>query len=442
MGCFLVLNAYAGENQETAAKKLALMFRMAPQQAQSIIDKVSKGQVWRFQKEVSDQQAVVAENYLKAIGFQVERSGQAQEETYEIAETVDLNDDSDMTVAPVAEVSSGEKPQPQRALQTSSSKALAAQSPSGKSLHFGFHGTGGGLFKIQVVNWILSMVTFGIYYFWAKTNERRFLWEQTSFTGDRFFYHGTGKELFKGMMIFNLLFIALAAGLAVVEKMLGPQMAGVVNGVLVLAILVAIPAILVGAYRYRLSRTAWRGIRFSFRGSRKEAIGLYVKGFLLTLFTLGLYWPYFAIAKRTFWMRNSHFGNQSVQYEGDGKDIFTQFMISILLVPLTFGIYWFWYQAFLARYNWSRTRFAGGTFNFGATGGQMLTLNLVNMLLLVVTLGLAYPWVVVRNLNFVTQHLTIDANMRLDKVVQDAKQSGALAEGAADGMDIDMDFGI
>ena len=61
MGCFLILNAYAGENQETAAKKLALMFRMAPQQAQSIIDKVSKGQVWRFQKEVSDQQAVVAE---------------------------------------------------------------------------------------------------------------------------------------------------------------------------------------------------------------------------------------------------------------------------------------------------------------------------------------------------------------------------------------------
>jgi len=79
MSCFLELNAFAGENHETAAKKLALMFRMAPQQAQSIIDKVAKGQVWRFQKEVSDQQAVVAENYLKAIGFQVQRSGQAQE---------------------------------------------------------------------------------------------------------------------------------------------------------------------------------------------------------------------------------------------------------------------------------------------------------------------------------------------------------------------------
>ncbi len=440
MGCFLVLNAYAGENQETAAKKLALMFRMAPQQAQSIIDKVSKGQVWRFQNEVSDRQAVVAENYLKAIGFQVERSGQAQEETYQIAETVDLSDDADLAVAPAAEASPGEKPQ--QTLQKSPSKALAAQSPSGKSLHFGFHGTGGGLLKIQLVNWILSMVTLGIYYFWGKTKERRYLWEQMSFTGDRFFYHGTGKELFKGMMIFNLLFIALAAGLAVVENMFGPQMSGVMNGALVLAILVAIPAILVGAYRYRLSRTAWRGIRFSFRGSRKEAIGLYVKGFLLTLFTLGLYWPYFTIARRTFWMRNSHFGNQNVQYEGDGKDIFTQFMISVLLVPLTFGIYWFWYKAFLARYNWSRTRFAGGTFNFSATGGQMLTLNLVNMLLLVVTLGLAYPWVMVRNLSFVTQHLTIDANMRLDKVVQDAKQSGALAEGAVDGMDIDMDFGI
>jgi uncharacterized membrane protein YjgN (DUF898 family) len=440
MGCFLVLNAYAGENHDTAAKKLALMFRMAPQQALSIIDKVSKGQVWRFQKEVSDQQAVVAENYLKTIGFQVQRSGQAQQESYEIAETVDLSDDPDVAVA-VAVEASPEEP-PQQTLQKSQSKALAAQSPEGKSLYFGFHGTGGGLIKIQMVNWILSMITFGIYYFWGKTNERRYLWEQTSFTGDRFFYHGTGKELFKGAMIFNLLFIGVAAGVTVLEKMLGPQMAGAAQGILVLAIWVAIPAILVGAYRYRLSRTAWRGIRFSFRGSRKEAIGLYVKGLLLTLITLGLYWPYFTIARRTFWMRNSHFGNKNVEYAGDGKDIFNQFMICVLLTPLTFGIYWFWYQAFLAQYHWGRTRFAGGTFNFGATGGQMLTLNLVNLLLLAVTLGLAYPWVVVRNLNFVTQHLTIDANMQLDKVVQDAKQSGALAEGAADGMDIDMDFGI
>jgi len=76
MSCFLVLNSFAGNDQEAAAKKLALIFRMAPQEASSILEKVTQGQGWSTPREVSDQQAAVAENYLKGIGFQVERSGQ------------------------------------------------------------------------------------------------------------------------------------------------------------------------------------------------------------------------------------------------------------------------------------------------------------------------------------------------------------------------------
>ena len=38
MSCFLVLNSFAGNDQEAAAKKLALMFRMAPQQANAILE--------------------------------------------------------------------------------------------------------------------------------------------------------------------------------------------------------------------------------------------------------------------------------------------------------------------------------------------------------------------------------------------------------------------
>ena len=35
-----------------------------------------------------------------------------------------------------------------------------------------FHGTGGSLFGIHVVNVLLTLVTFGVYYFWAKTRVR------------------------------------------------------------------------------------------------------------------------------------------------------------------------------------------------------------------------------------------------------------------------------
>lgn len=431
MGYFLVLNSYAGDNQDVAAKKLAMMFRMAPQQAQAVVDQVSKGKVWQFKNKISDQQAALAESYLKGIGFQVQRAGAQQEMVDRIVDTAAL------------EKSSGTAVQKHPSSQTKTEALVPADpKPAGKALYFGFHGNGSGLFKIHLVNWILSSLTLGIYYFWGKTNERKYLWEQTSFTGDRFQYHGTGGELFKGAALFNIFIVLLVLGVELIQSTFGAQMAGVANVVLVLGIWIAIPAILVGAYRYRLARTSWRGIRFSFRGTRKKAVGLYVKGFFLTIISLGLYWPYFTVQRREFWMEHSYFGSEHARYKGEGKDLFGKYLLALFLVPLTAGIYWFWYQAFVARYNWGKTRFAGGRFSFNATGGQMLSLNLVNFLLLILTLGMAMPWVVARNAKFVTEHLAVSADMMLDKVVQDARASGSIGEGAADGMDVDIDIGF
>ena len=56
-----------------------------------------------------------------------------------------------------------------------------------------FHGTGGTLFGIHVVNTLLTLVTLGFYYFWAKTRLRRYLFSHTEIEGDRFAYHGTGR---------------------------------------------------------------------------------------------------------------------------------------------------------------------------------------------------------------------------------------------------------
>ncbi len=39
-----------------------------------------------------------------------------------------------------------------------------------------------------------------MYYCWAKTRVRRYLFSETAFEGDRFAYHGTGKELLLGFL--------------------------------------------------------------------------------------------------------------------------------------------------------------------------------------------------------------------------------------------------
>ena len=61
-----------------------------------------------------------------------------------------------------------------------------------------FHGTGGTLFGIHVVNVLFTVLTLGVYYFWGKTRIRRYLFGQSAFEGDRFAYHGTAQELLLG----------------------------------------------------------------------------------------------------------------------------------------------------------------------------------------------------------------------------------------------------
>ena len=73
------------------------------------------------------------------------------------------------------------------------------------------HGEVYDLFGIHMVNMALTIVTIGVYRFWAKTRIRRFLWSQTSFLGDRFEYTGTGKELLLGFAIV-MVFLIISLG--------------------------------------------------------------------------------------------------------------------------------------------------------------------------------------------------------------------------------------
>jgi len=214
MSCFLTLSSFDGEDHDAAAKKLALMFRMAPKQASTILEKISKGQAWQIPQGISDKQAAVAENYLKGIGFQVERSGQ-QELVDQIAGTVTLADEPPNDGAGIGlsgngdEMEGGPPGQPPSTgndLRPPGGGTTNPGGPPSRDMPIGFHGTGGGLFKIMLINWILTLLTLGIYSFWGKTKVRRYLCEQSSFAGDRFYYHGTGGELFKGALIFGAIF--------------------------------------------------------------------------------------------------------------------------------------------------------------------------------------------------------------------------------------------
>lgn len=64
------------------------------------------------------------------------------------------------------------------------------------------------LFKIYLLNILLSILTLGIYYFWGKTRKRRYLTSSFKLDQDRFEYTGYALELFVGLVL-GLIFLAL-----------------------------------------------------------------------------------------------------------------------------------------------------------------------------------------------------------------------------------------
>lgn len=186
----------------------------------------------------------------------------------------------------------------------------------------------------------LTLMTLGIYHSWGKVRVRNYLWGQTEFNGDRFAYHGTGKELFTGFLKSVVVFGLLYALFQAVPFVPGGLIARI--GVLLLAyglLLTFIPLAMVGARRYRLSRTSWRGIRFSFRGGAAEFIKLFIGGTLLSLVTLGLYYPVFMVDQYAFMVSHSYFGSRKWDFNGQGRDLWGSFLSAVLLSIFTFGLF-------------------------------------------------------------------------------------------------------
>jgi uncharacterized membrane protein YjgN (DUF898 family) len=307
-----------------------------------------------------------------------------------------------------------------------------------------FHGSAGTLFGIHLVNILLTLCTLGIYSFWAKTKVRSYLLSQSEFEGDRFAYHGTGKELLLGTLKAGLVFGLPVMLLQTVPMFLGAEMwIQIAAFVLIyLILMVFIPFAIVGTRRYRLSRTSWRGVRFSFRGSAKEFTKLFIGGGLLTALTLGFYGPYFSVKQYAFLTSHSYCGNQKFYFEGSGREIFLAYVIALLLTIPTVGLSWFWYAARKQRYLLGQTSFGAARFDCGVTGGALCFLTLTNLLLLVATFGLASALATVRNIRFWFDKVSLKGPLDITAIQQQAQSATATAEGLAGFLDLDFDLGL
>ncbi|WP_367846697.1 YjgN family protein [Rhodoferax sp. WC2427] len=142
-----------------------------------------------------------------------------------------------------------------------------------------FTGSGSEYFRIWIVNLLLTLVTFGIYYPWAKVRRLRYFYGNTLVDGAALDFHGNPRKMLKGSALVAVLF-----GLYSLAGQFSP-VAGLVA--LVLVALIA-PALVRASMQFRLAHTSWRGLRFRFTGSMPEVyravLPLYVPAVLIVGF--------------------------------------------------------------------------------------------------------------------------------------------------------------
>lgn len=335
-----------------------------------------------------------------------------------------------------------EGPEPLRAPSPGKPRPPRGSGELKKTYQLKFHGDGGDLFLIHLVNLALTMVTLGVYHFWAKVKVRQYLFGQLELEGERFGYHGNGKELLIGSLKVGAIFaVAMAFNLAMgLQK----EPALMVVGFLAFygVMLALVPLAIVGARKYLLARTSLFGIRFSFRGDVKEFLKLFVPNALLTALTLGLYWPFMHAKLHNYLIGHSYFGNKPFKSKAEGKALFKDFVVAVLLHVPTFSLIWWWYRAKQQRYYASTTTFAGGRFESSVTGGSLLKLNFANGLIMMCSGGLLFPLVAVRQMEYTVANLRMKGLIDFAAITQEAQRASATGDGLAEALELDVGIGF
>ena len=140
-------------------------------------------------------------------------------------------------------------------VRASLSATLPEPSEKIESTAVEFTGTGGEYFRIWIVNLLLIMVTFGIYYPWAKVRKLKYFYNNTHIDGHALEFHGEAKKMLRGTLIVGVLFsiYSVAAEFSFIAGLIA-----------VLALISIAPVLFRASMRFRLANSSWRGMRMRF----------------------------------------------------------------------------------------------------------------------------------------------------------------------------------
>jgi uncharacterized membrane protein YjgN (DUF898 family) len=196
-----------------------------------------------------------------------------------------------------------------------------------------FSGSKGAFAKMVLRGGVLELLTLGFYRFWLTTDMRRHLWSRTSVGGDPAEYTGRPRELLIGFLIAMAILVPLYLVFFVLT-MEAERLQAFASAPVGFLIYVLVQYAIYRARRYRVTRTVWRGLRFSMCGSGWSYAWRAVLWTLFTVITLGIAWPWRAAALERFKMRHTAYGSLEGAFAGTGWDLFKRIWFFALLFPI------------------------------------------------------------------------------------------------------------
>lgn len=370
---------------------------------------------------------------------------------------------------------------------------LRASSGHAHPLLFG--GSGSEYFRIWIVNLLLTLLTLGLYYPWAKVRKLRYFHTNTAIAGHALDFHGEPRKMLRGLLLMGLLLMAYSAAGEV-----SPE-AGAIAFVLVAGVW---PALWRASLQFRLANTSWRGLRLRFTGGLAGAYGVFLlpllaalgTGFLMAAvlpgagnprLTLALALPalllLFLLLAPYAWLRlkryqHGHYAYAQLQTELRiapaaaygvflrivGVALLTALAVAALaagvvmlagagrpawvalapLIALAFFLAQIAPRAYatsrLQNLLWSRTGNSQLRFRSELGFAPLAGLMLKNWLLVVLTLGLYWPWAAIAMARLRLEAVSLHTRRPLDELESAARAAGGDAAGdaAADLLGIDL----
>jgi len=186
---------------------------------------------------------------------------------------------------------------------------------------FTYSGRFGPILRLALVTGLITLLTVGIYRFWATARLRRYVWGSVRVGGDALEYTGTGLEKFVGFL-FAVVVLALWLGaVQIVLFLFGVVIVAdprteeeAITQALALSAssLAVVPFVFFAQYRarrYKLARTRLRGIRFGMEPAAWGYVWRALGHGALTVVTLGLLLPRQTFALEAYMTNRSFFGD-------------------------------------------------------------------------------------------------------------------------------------